>query len=107
VQRHWPRQLVNREGRPRGLVRCEGWPTDLRRKGWSRDLRHEGRCRDIGPGTSSIVKVGPGAWSDAKVGLETLDVKVGPETSDMKVGAETSVQGPHQSLRSAQGPGQM
>jgi len=44
----------------RGLVRCEDWP---------RDLRHEGRCRDIGPGNSSIVKVGPGIWSDVKVGL--------------------------------------
>src|SRR6218665_438802 len=73
MQRHRPRHLVNLEGRPSGLVSCEGW---------SRDLGHEGRCRDIGPGTSSIVKVGPGAWSDVKVGPETRDVKVGPETSD-------------------------
>jgi len=43
------------------------------------------------------VKVGPGAWSDVKVGPETLDVKVGPETSGMKVGAETSAQAPRQS----------
>src|SRR6218665_2708555 len=71
-QKHRPRHLVNREGRTRGLVRCEGWP---------RDLRHEGRCRDIGPGTSAIGKGGPGAWSDVKVGPETLDVKVGPDTS--------------------------
>ena len=66
-------------------------------KVWPRDLRPEGRCRDIGPGTSSIAKVGPGAWSDVNVGPETFDVKVGPETSDMKVGAETSAQAPRQS----------
>src|SRR6218665_3816885 len=90
VQRHRPMHLVNREGRTRRLVRSEGWPRDLRHEGrcrdlrhqgWSRDLRHEGRCRDIGPGTSSIVKVGPGAWSDLNVCPETLDVKVGPETN--------------------------
>src|SRR6218665_3408185 len=54
------------------LVRCEGW---------SRDQRREGRSRDIGPGTSSLVKVGPWAWSDVKVGSETRGVKVGPETT--------------------------
>jgi len=67
------------------LVRCEGW---------SRDQRREGRSRDIGPGTSSLVKVGPWAWSDVKVGSETRDVKVGPETTGTKVGAETSAQAP-------------
>src|SRR6218665_1979174 len=88
-QKHRPRHLVNREGRTKGLVRCEGWP---------RDLRHEGRSRDIGPGTSSIMAVGSGPWTD---------VKVGPETSDMKVDPETSAQAPRQSWRSDQGPGQM
>src|SRR6218665_2828746 len=73
MQRHRPRHFVNREGRPRGLVRCKGWSRDIRREGWSRDLGHEGRCRDIGPGTSSIVKVGPWAWSDVKVAPETRD----------------------------------
>src|SRR6218665_3377159 len=87
-QKHRPRHLVNREGRTKGLVRCEGWPRVLRREGWSRYLRHEGQCRDIGPGTSSILKVDPVPWSVVKVNLET---------SDMKVGAETSAQGPHQS----------
>jgi len=62
------------------------------------------------------VKVGPGAWSDVKVGPETSDmkvdaetsgIKVGPETSGMKVGAETSTQAPRQSWRSDQGSGQM
>src|SRR6218665_2977589 len=51
-----------------------------------------------GPGTSSNMKVGPGASSD---------VKVGPETSDMKVGADTSAQAPRQSWRSDQRHGQM
>src|SRR6218665_1450185 len=37
--RHRPRHLVNREGRPRGLVRCEGWSRDQIREGRSRDLR--------------------------------------------------------------------
>src|SRR6218665_2263938 len=98
MQRHQPRDLANREDRPKGLVRCESW---------GRDLRHEGQCREIGPGTSSIVKVGPGTSSIVKVGPETSDMKVSPDISDMKVNAETSAQGPHQSLRSAQGPGQM
>ena len=62
------------------------------------------------------MKVGPGAWSDVKVGPQTSDMKVdaetsginvGLETSDMKVGAETSAQAPRQSWRSDQGPGQM
>src|SRR6218665_1361017 len=94
IQRHRPKHLVNREGRPRGLVRFEGWSRDLRREGWSRDLRHEGRCRDIGPGTSSILKVDPVAWSVVKVDLET---------SDMKIDPETSAQALRQSLGSAQG----
>src|SRR6218665_1621774 len=82
VQRHRPRHLVIREGRPRGLVRCEGWSRDLRREGWSRDLGHEGHSTDIGPDTSSIVKVGPEAWSDVKVGPETRYLNVGPGTLD-------------------------
>jgi len=32
VQRHRPRHLVNREGRPMGLVRCEDWSRDLRQR---------------------------------------------------------------------------
>src|SRR6218665_2805821 len=66
VQRHRPMHLVNREGRTRGLVRCEGWP---------RDLRHEFRCRDIGPGSSSTLKVDPVAWSVVKIDLETSYIR--------------------------------
>src|SRR6218665_285316 len=105
MQRHRPRHFVNREGRPRGLVRCKGWSKDVRREGWSIYLGLEGRCRDIGPGTSSIVKVGPWAWSDVKVGLETSDMKIGPDTSDRDSlfstctaygsGAQRPARGPH------------